>query len=102
MEGKAEAAHASMNHYPAQIPIQMMSITDRDGRLTPIWFKFETEEHFVEKIMIEKTISRDESNKVGIREMRFICSAIFGEQRRLLEIRYRIESHQWRIFQFLS
>jgi len=52
--------------------------------------------------MIEKTISRDESNKVGIREMRFICSAIFGETRRLLEIRYRIESHQWRIFQFLS
>lgn len=88
--------------YPVQIPIQMMSITDRDGRLTPIWFKFETEDHFIEKIMIEKTISRDESNKVGIREKRFICSAIFGEQRRLLEIRYRIESQQWRIFQFLS
>ena len=88
--------------YPVQIPIQMMSITDRDGRLTPIWFKFETEDHFIEKIMIEKTISRDESNKVGIREKRFICSAIFGEQRRLMEIRYRIESQQWRIFQFLS
>ena len=97
-----EAAHMPIVHYPVQIPIQMMSITDRDGRLTPIWFKFETEEHFVEKIMIEKTISRDESNKVGIREKRFICSAIFGEQRRLLEIRYRIESQQWRIFQFLS
>ena len=101
MEGKAEAV-IPIEHYPIQIPIQMMSITDRDGRLTPIWFKFETEEHFVEKIMIEKTISRDESNKVGIREKRFICSAIFGEQRRLLEIRYRIESQQWRIFQFLS
>ena len=101
MEGKAEAV-IPIEHYPIQIPIQMMSITDRDGRLTPIWFKFETEEHFVEKIMIEKTISQDESNKVGIREKRFICSAIFGEQRRLLEIRYRIESHQWRIFQFLS
>lgn len=88
--------------YPVQIPIQMMSITDRDGRLTPIWFKFETEDHFIEKVMIEKTISRDESNKVGIREKRFICSAIFGKQRRLLEIRYRIESQQWRIFQFLS
>ena len=87
---------------PVQIPIQMMSITDRDGRLTPIWFRFETEDHFIEKIYIEKTISRDESNKVGIREKRFICSAIFGETRRLLEIRYRIESQQWRIFQFLS
>ena len=102
MEDKAGAAHVPADHYPVQIPIQMMSITDRDGRLTPIWFRFETEEHVVEKIMIEKTISRDESNKVGIREKRFICSAIFGEQRRLLEIRYRIESQQWRIFRFLS
>ncbi|MBQ8815542.1 MAG: hypothetical protein IJZ85_13715 [Lachnospiraceae bacterium] len=99
METKSETSDSL---YPVQIPIQMMSITDRDGRLTPIWFKFETEDHFIEKIMIEKTISRDESNKVGIREKRFICSAIFGEQRRLLEIRYRIESQQWRIFQFLS
>lgn len=42
---------------PVHIPIQMMSITDRDGKLTPIWFKFETEDHFIEKIMIEKMIS---------------------------------------------
>lgn len=86
----------------AQIPVQMMAIADRDGRLTPVWFRFETEDHLIEKIFIERTISRDESNKVGIREKRFICSAVFGGQRRLIELRYRIESQQWRIFQFLS
>ena len=102
MRGMEEMLTTTNEFCPLQIPIQMMSITDRNGRLTPIWFRFETEDHFIEKIYIEKTISRDESNKVGIREKRFICSAIFGETRRLLEIRYRIESQQWRIFQFLS
>lgn len=102
MEGKTEAVHMALENCSVQIPVQMMAVSDRDGRLTPVWFKFETEDHFIEKIMIEKTISRDETNKVGIREKRFICSAVFGEQRRLIELRYRIESQQWRIFQFLS
>lgn len=26
------------------IPIQMMALTDRDGRMTPLWFRLETEE----------------------------------------------------------
>ena len=29
------------------IPIQMMTLTDRDGRMTPLWFRLETEEHEV-------------------------------------------------------
>ena len=80
----------------------MLAITDRNGRLTPLWFRFETEEHQIEKIGIEKTISRDESRCIGIREKRFICSAIIQDQRRILEIRYNVESQKWRIFQFLS
>lgn len=86
----------------ADIPIQMLAIADRNGKLTPIWFRFETPEHEIEKIAIEKTISRDESYCVGIREKRFICSAIIRDQRHLIEIRYNIESQKWRIFQFLS
>lgn len=31
----------------ANIPIQMMALTDRDGRMTPLWFRLETEEHEV-------------------------------------------------------
>lgn len=84
------------------IPVQMLAVTDRSGKLTPLWFRFETEEHRIEKIAIEKTISRDESFYAGIREKKFICSALFGEERRIMEIRYNIESQKWRIFQFLS
>ena len=34
---------------PVNIPIQMLAITDRNGKVTPIWFRFETEEHQIEK-----------------------------------------------------
>ncbi len=88
--------------HPVNIPVQMMAVTDRDGKVTPLWFRFEAEDHHIEKVAIEKTISRDESMYVGIREKRFVCSVVIGEERHLLELRYHIENQKWRIFRFLS
>ena len=42
------------NH--VNIPIQLLSITDRDGKITPVWFRVETEEHEVKKFRIEDII----------------------------------------------
>lgn len=84
------------------IPIQMVAASDRDGKITPIFFRFETEAHQIEKVMIERTISRDECCYVGIREKRFVCSALICEERRLMELRYHVENQKWRIFQFLA
>lgn len=92
-----------MGHlHPVNIPVQMMAVTDRDGKVTPLWFRFEAEDHHIEKVAIERTISRDESMYVGVREKRFVCSVVIGEERHLLELRYHIENQKWRIFQFLS
>ena len=38
----------------ANIPIQMLAITDRNGRLTPLWLRFETEEHQLKKQELKK------------------------------------------------
>ncbi len=48
------------------IPIQMMSLTERDGRITPQWFRLETEEHEIRLYRIEQVVSRDEKRYVGI------------------------------------
>ena len=40
------------------IPIQMMSLTERDGRITPQWFRLETEEHEIRLYRIEQVVSR--------------------------------------------
>ena len=84
------------------IPVQMFCAVDRTGVITPLQFRYELPDHRVELVKIEKTLSRDEKNYVGIREKQYICSAVMDGCRRLLEFRYDVESQRWRIFQFLS
>ena len=74
------------------IPIQLLSITDRDGKITPLWFRLETEEHEIRKFRIEDIISRSEKNFVGIEQ---------DGMRKTLEMRYKTATQKWRIFQFL-
>ena len=87
---------------PVNIPIQMLSMGDTTGRITPIRFRFQTAEDTIETIKIEKVISRDEKNYVGIREKQFICSAIISGLERGMEIRYNVARQKWTIFQFLA
>ena len=47
---------------PTNIPIQMMSLTDRDGRITPQWFRLETENHEILMCRIEQVVSREKRN----------------------------------------
>lgn len=84
------------------IPVQMASITDRDGKITPLWFRFENAEHVIEKIDIEQVLSRDSSSIIGIHDKKIICTAVFGDMRHTFEIRYNIETQKWKIFQILS
>ncbi len=86
---------------PVNIPIQMMSLTDRDGRITPQWFRLETENHEIQLCRIEQVVSRGEKKYVGVREKQFICKIRMGEVCKTLEMRYSVESQKWRIFQFL-
>lgn len=83
------------------IPVQLLSVTDRDGRITPLWFRLETEEHEIKKFRIEDIISRGEKNYVGIREIQFVCRISLDGMSRALEMRYNTKTQKWRIFQFL-
>lgn len=83
------------------IPVQMMSLTDRDGKMTPLWFRLETEDHEVRLCRIEQVVSRDEKKYVGVREKQFICKIRLGNFCKTLEMRYSVETQKWRIFQFL-
>ena len=83
------------------IPIQMMSLTDRDGRITPLWFRLETDDHEIMMCRIEQVVSRGEKKYVGVREKQFVCKIRMGEICKTLEMRYSVESQKWRIFQFL-
>lgn len=87
---------------PVNIPVQMICGMDTTGSITPLRFRFQTDEDMIETIHVEKVVSRDEKNYVGIREKQFICTASISGMQRIMEIRYNVESQKWRIFQFLA
>lgn len=70
------------------IPIQILSVTDRDGKMTPLWFRLETEEHEVKKFQIESVVSRGEKYYVGVKEKQFVCRTTQDGISRTLEMRY--------------
>ena len=86
---------------PVNLPIQMMSLTDRDGTMTPQWFRLETEDHEIRMYRVTQVVSRDEKKYVGVREKQFICRIRMGDICKTLEMRYSVETQRWRIFQFL-
>lgn len=87
---------------PVNVPVQMICGMDTTGSITPIRFRFQTAEDTIETVNVERVISRDEKNYVGIREKQFVCAAQIGGMHRILEIRYNVAGQKWRIFQFLS
>lgn len=86
---------------PVNIPVQMMTLIDRDGKMTPLWFRLEMENHAVRMCRIMQVVSRDEKRYVGVREKQFVCKISMGEIYKTLDMRYNIETQRWRIFQFL-
>ena len=83
------------------IPVQLASVTDRDGKITPLWFRLETEEHEIRKFMIANVISRGEKNYVGIKEKQSVGRIEQDGVSKTLEMRYNTATQKWRIFQFL-
>ena len=84
------------------IPIQVFCMVDTNGKLHPLKFRYENEEHLIETVFIDEIISRDEKHYVGIREKQFVCTATFAGTQKILELRYHVDSQRWRIFRFLS
>ena len=93
---------AGLGNYPLNIPIQMVAATDRDGKVTPMWFRYETREHEVETVKILQTEYKNETCYMGIREKRYVCTVSLEEIMHRLDIRYHTEKQTWRIFRFLS
>ena len=60
-----------------------------------MYFRFETEAHQIEKVVLEKIIFRDECMFVGVRQKRFVCSAIMNSERKSLKVRYSVDRQKF-------
>ena len=84
------------------IPIQMFSICSTVGDITPVRFRFESEEHLIETIHIDNILSLKESGYNGIRELHYTCEAVIYGDAKYFIITYNIATHKWRLFKMLN
>lgn len=77
------------------IPVQMISCTDTDGKITPMRFRFRDKNGEIVTVTIDKILSHDQDrNRVGAN---FSCSAqVYGSQK-TFHLWYNYFSHEWRL-----
>ena len=84
------------------IPIQLVSACSTLGQITPLWFRYENEEHQIVTVKIQQVVSSKEEKHCDMDYISYVCWAQTEQQRRLIELRYRLSTHKWSFFQALS
>lgn len=75
------------------IPVQMISCTDTDGKITPMRFRFCDKTGELVTVTIEKVLSEDQDrNRVGVN---FSCAAVVSGARRTFTLWYNYFAHEW-------
>ncbi len=77
------------------IPVQMISCTDTNGKITPMRFRFRDRNGELVTINIEKVISTDQQHSsLGAN---FVCTASLYGIQKTFQLRYNYYAHEWRM-----
>lgn len=77
------------------IPVQMISCTDTDGKITPIRFRFRDKTGELITVTIDKVLSEDQDrNRVGVN---FSCAAEIHGSRKTFTLWYNYFAHEWHL-----
>lgn len=82
------------------MPVQMISCTDTNGKITPLRFRFRDKSGELVTIMIDKVLSDDQDrNRTGIN---FSCAAVLYGTQKTFRLRYSYFAHEWRLSRLSS
>ncbi len=77
------------------IPVQMISCTDTNGKITPMRFRFQDRNDEIVTIHIDKIVSvSQERSSLGAN---FVCTASLYGTERTFRLRYNYYAHEWRM-----
>ncbi|MBQ6799397.1 MAG: hypothetical protein IJP11_09185 [Oscillospiraceae bacterium] len=79
-------------------PVEMISVCNAEGNLTPIRFRYELEDQSVRTVQIAEVISMRNISHVGSETMVFLCRASMEGESCLVELKYSIRTHRWKMF----
>ncbi len=80
------------------IQIEMISVCAADGKLTPLRFRMENEEHCLQTVPIAQVLVAKPIQYAGIDAIQYLCKAMMDGRERLFELRYTIKTHRWTLF----
>lgn len=75
--------------------IEVIAHCEANGALQPLRFRYETPDHHLVTVSVDRVISRNEIVYVGIEAFVFLCRGTEGGQKRMFELRYEVRSHTW-------
>lgn len=76
-------------------PIQMISCTDTNGRITPMRFRFRDNTGELVTVTIDQVLSDDQGRNRAAAD--FSCTAQVHGFQRTFRIRYNYFAHEWRL-----
>lgn len=75
------------------IPVQMISCTDTDGKITPMRFRFRDRGGVLVTVTVDKVLSEDQDrNRAGVN---FSCAAMMHGARKTFNLWYSYHAHEW-------
>ena len=80
------------------VQIEMICVCAVDGRLTPLRFRMEDEEHCLQTVAIEQVVTAKPIQYAGIDAIQYLCKATLGGKERMFELRYTVRTHRWTLF----
>lgn len=83
------------------IPVQVISVCDIDGIITPIRCRFTDADGQMRTIGALVIEDRKEIKYVGIEAFTYVCRANIDGQEQMFELRYAVRLHQWVLFHFI-
>jgi hypothetical protein len=76
-------------------PIDMVSWTDKAGKINPVRFRLQTEEGGNEVIKVDKIFTREKEKLAGNEMLLFKCQSVINNQQKLLELKYELRTCKW-------
>lgn len=77
------------------IPVQMISCTDTNGKITPLRFRFSDKTGELITVTIDRILSESQDkSRIGAD---YTCTAVIHGVSRTFRLRYNYFAHEWRL-----
>lgn len=76
-------------------PIDMVSWTDKAGKINPVRFRLQTEEGDNEVIKVDKIFTREKEKLAGNEMLLFKCQSVINNKQQPFELKYELRTCKW-------